>query len=100
MATAASKRGVLEGAAAIELRAIDPSTAADYLCRVQLDPPPQGWHDLIDRIREQSGPLAHALDNPLTLTLSETPTGQAMMSASWWSSATPRSGEYPATASL
>lgn len=70
MASAATERGVLQGAAAIELRPIDPATAADYLERVQLDPPPDGWRDLIGRLRsDPGGPLSTALDNPLTLTL-------------------------------
>lgn len=68
--TAASRHGVLQGAAAIELRAITPAVAADYLKRVQRDPPPDGWRDLIDRIRTSQGsPLANALNSPLALTL-------------------------------
>ena len=70
MASAASHQGVLRGAAAIELRAIGPADAASYLERVQLDPPPDGWRDLIDRIRvPPASPLSKALNNPLTLTL-------------------------------
>ena len=70
MASAASQHGVLHGAAAVELRVIDPATASGYLDRVQLDPPPRGWQDLIDRIRASpASPLAEALNNPLTLTL-------------------------------
>jgi hypothetical protein len=70
MASAATRHGVLADAAAIELSVIDPATAADYLERVQLAPPPEGWRDLIDRIRSAPGsPLAKALDSPLTLTL-------------------------------
>ena len=69
MASAASRRGILEGAAAVELQTIDPVAAADYLSRVQLDPPPAGWRDLINRIRAPEGPLARALNSPLTLTL-------------------------------
>jgi hypothetical protein len=42
MASAASQHGVLQGAVAVELRAIAPATAANYLERVQLDPPPGG----------------------------------------------------------
>jgi hypothetical protein len=49
MASAASHHGVLYGAAAIELRPIDPPEAALYLERVQLDPPPEGWSDLCQR---------------------------------------------------
>jgi RecA/RadA recombinase len=70
MASAASQRGVLQGAAAIELCAIGPSAAADYLERVQLHPPPKGWRDLVDRIRSSpESPLAEALNSPLALTL-------------------------------
>jgi hypothetical protein len=69
MESAASQQGILEGAAAIELCTIDPATAADYLSRAQRDPPPEGWRDLIDRIRTPESSLARALDNPLTLTL-------------------------------
>jgi hypothetical protein len=69
MASAASQQGILDGAAAVELCTIDPDTAADYLSRIQLDPPPDGWRDLIDRVRSHQGPLARVLDNPLTLTL-------------------------------
>lgn len=70
MASAASRQGVLQSAAAIELCAINAAEAASYLERVQLDPPPDGWRDLIDRIRiDPASPLSKALDNPLTLTL-------------------------------
>ena len=70
MASAAAQRGMLQGAAAIELRPIDAATAADYLKRVQLDPPPDGWRDLIDRIlANPESPLANSLNSPLTLTL-------------------------------
>jgi hypothetical protein len=70
MASAASGQGVLEGAAAVELRSIDAVTAADYLIRLQLDPPPNGWRELTDYLRTMPhSSLARALDNPLTLTL-------------------------------
>jgi hypothetical protein len=69
MASAASRDGLLEGAAAIELCPIDPGTAASYLSRTQLDPPPPGWRDLIDRILSPHTSLAEALNNPLALTL-------------------------------
>jgi hypothetical protein len=68
MASAVSKQGVLEGAAAIELHTIDPGTAADYLSGLQPDAPPDSWRELVDRVRSQ-GPVVRALDNPLTLTL-------------------------------
>ena len=70
MASAVSEQGVLEGATAIELQNIDSTTAADYLTRVQLDPPPDGWRQLTDYIRKMpESSLAQALNNPLTLTL-------------------------------
>ena len=70
MVSAASQRGVLENAAAVELKAIDSAMAAKYLRGVQLDPPPEGWRNLIDRIRSApSSPLAQALASPLTLTV-------------------------------
>jgi hypothetical protein len=69
MAAAAAK-GPLEGAAAVELQDIDATTAADYLTRVQLDPPPPGWSELTDRLRRPpSAPIAKALSTPLALTL-------------------------------
>ncbi|HEY5355975.1 MAG TPA: hypothetical protein VIK57_26340 [Streptosporangiaceae bacterium] len=70
MASAATHQGILRGAAAIELRPVESAEAARYLERVQLDPPPQGWHDLTERIQSRpSSPLGRALDSPLTLTL-------------------------------
>jgi hypothetical protein len=70
MAAAVTQGGPLEGAAALELEDIDPVTAADYLTRVQLDPPPRGWHKLTDYLRHTPGnPIAQALNSPLTLTL-------------------------------
>jgi hypothetical protein len=67
---AAARQGFLEGAAALELRAVDATAAADYLTRVQLDPPPRGWTELTSRLRREPGsPIAKALSNPLTLTL-------------------------------
>lgn len=66
----AARQGFLEGAAALELRAVDAAAAADYLTRVQLDPPPRGWSELTGRLRREPGsPIAKALSNPLTLTL-------------------------------
>jgi hypothetical protein len=70
MAAAASSQGVLHGAAAVELNPVGPAEAASYLERVQLDPPPAGWHELIRRLRADPGsPLSLTLDNPLALTL-------------------------------
>ncbi len=69
MAIAAAK-ALLQGAAAIELQHVNPGAAADYLTRTQLDPPPQGWHELTSRLRQEPrSPLAQALNNPLMLTL-------------------------------
>jgi hypothetical protein len=66
----AAPRSLLQGAAAIELQDIDPVTAAGYLTRTQLDPPPHGWQELTSRLRQNPGsPLARALNNPLMLTL-------------------------------
>lgn len=68
--TAAAQQHVLEGAVALELQDVDSSTAADYLTRVQRDPPPPAWRELTDRLRcAPDSPLAEALNNPLTLTL-------------------------------
>ena len=68
MASAASREGILDGAAAIELCPIDPPTAAGYLSRPSLTPAP-GWRDLIDRVLSPDSTLAEALNNPLSLTL-------------------------------
>ncbi len=66
----AAAQALLQGAAAVELQDIDPGAAASYLTRTQLDPPPQGWHELTSRLRQEPGsPLAQALSNPLMLTL-------------------------------
>jgi hypothetical protein len=67
---AATEPGLLEGAAAIELKDIAPAPAASYLTRVQRDPAPAGWQELTDRLRQvPDSPLAQALNSPLTLTL-------------------------------
>jgi hypothetical protein len=67
---AAAQQGMLEGAVALELRDVDPSAAADYLTRVQLEPPPAGWRELVKRLRHTpNSPMAKALGNPLALTL-------------------------------
>ena len=67
---AAAQQGFLEGAVALELQDVGPTAAADYLTRVQLDPPPRGWSELTGRLRrEPDSPIAKALSNPLTLTL-------------------------------
>ena len=69
MAEAAS-RGLLAGAAALELQDIDPVTAAEYLTRVQLDPAPRAWRELTSRLRRTpASPISQALSSPLALTL-------------------------------
>ena len=40
----AARQGFLEGAAALELRAVDAAAAGDYLSRVHLVPPQLGWN--------------------------------------------------------
>ena len=66
----AAQRHFLEDAIALELQAVDAAVAADYLTRVQLDPPPRGWSELTGRLRREPGSaIAKALSNPLTLTL-------------------------------
>ena len=66
----AAKYGLLEGAVALELKDIDPPAAADYLTRVQLDPAPRGWRELVGRLRQEpDSPIAKALSTPLALTL-------------------------------
>jgi hypothetical protein len=60
----------LDGAAAVELQEVDSVSAASYLTRVQRDPAPRGWQELISRLRENpEGAMARALSSPLTLTL-------------------------------
>jgi hypothetical protein len=67
---AAARHGLLEGAVALELQGIDPSAAADYLTRVQLDPAPREWRELVGRLRQApDSPIAKALSSPLVLTL-------------------------------
>ena len=66
---AAAEQALLAGAVTVELQEITPSVAADYLTRVQLDPPPSGWHELTIRLRAMpDSPLAKALSTPLSLT--------------------------------
>jgi hypothetical protein len=58
----------LLGAVALELQDIDGQTAADYLIRRQLDPPPKSWQQLIEHLRHHPGsPLTAALHTPLRL---------------------------------
>jgi hypothetical protein len=68
--TDAAAQAMLDGAAAVELRDVEPAATADYLARIQRDPPPDRWRELIDQVgNAPDGPLARALSNPLTLTL-------------------------------
>jgi hypothetical protein len=67
---AAAAQSHLDGAAAVELQDVDAATAAGYLTRTQLDPPPAGWSELTARLRRAPhSPLAQALGSPLTLGL-------------------------------
>jgi hypothetical protein len=67
---AAAAQSHLDGAAAVELQDVNAATAAGYLTRVQLDPPPAGWGELTRHLRRAPGsPLAQALGSPLTLSL-------------------------------
>jgi hypothetical protein len=67
---AAAAQSHLDGAAAVELQDVSAATAARYLTRVQLDPPPAGWSELIACLRHAPrSPLAQALGSPLTLGL-------------------------------
>ncbi len=67
---AAAQQEFLQGAVALELQDVDPAVAADYLTRVQRDPPPAGWSELTNRLRRvPDSPVARALSLPLTLTL-------------------------------
>lgn len=69
MAAAAARHG-LRGALALELRPVESATAAEYLERIQVHPPPAWWHDLVNRVRASpESPLSQALDSPLALTL-------------------------------
>lgn len=70
IAAAAANKGILQGSLAIELGTVDSTEAVAYLKRVQLDPPPMGWGDLLKRIHDHpASPLSKALANPLALTL-------------------------------
>jgi hypothetical protein len=66
----AARQTILEGAVAVELQNVEPTAAADYLTRVQLDPAPHRWRELTDQLRSApSSPIARALSDPLTITL-------------------------------
>ena len=68
--TDAAEQGLLDGAAAVELQDVAPADSASYLKRVQVDPPPRNWCELLRRLREApESPIATALSNPLALTL-------------------------------
>jgi hypothetical protein len=67
---AAASHARLDGAVALELQDIDGSTAADYLTRVQLDPPPASWQRLTSHLRDcPTSAVSQALNRPLMLTL-------------------------------
>lgn len=60
----------LQGAAALEIRPVEPNWAATYLKRCQLNPLPAPWQCVVDHLEENpSSPLTQALDTPLMLTL-------------------------------
>jgi hypothetical protein len=60
MAVAVKKERLL-GAVAVRLDDVDPDAAAEYLERVQSDPPPDRWRELIKRLRSApASPLARA----------------------------------------
>ncbi len=66
----AAAEHTLDGAVAVELQKVDPLSAASYLTRVQRDPAPRGWQELVGHLRSNpGGALARALNSPLTLTL-------------------------------
>ncbi|GAA5149791.1 hypothetical protein GCM10023321_14150 [Pseudonocardia eucalypti] len=66
----AAEQAVLDGAVAVELRDVGPAEAVDYLARVQRDPPPPRWRELLERVSsEPDGALARALSTPLILSL-------------------------------
>jgi hypothetical protein len=66
----AASHARLDGAVALELQDIDGNTAADYLTRVQLDPPPASWQKLTEHVHHNpNSPVSQALTTPLTLTL-------------------------------
>jgi hypothetical protein len=69
MVTAAATEH-LTSAAAVELQPVSADEAAAYLCRCQLDPLPEAWTALVERLRAvPEGPVAQALDSPLMLGL-------------------------------
>jgi hypothetical protein len=62
--------GHLRGAAALELVAIEPAQAAEYLTRRVVHPIPPAWATVIDHVRAHDGSaLRPALDSPLMLGL-------------------------------
>ncbi|MGH3781682.1 MAG: hypothetical protein ACRDRO_13945 [Pseudonocardiaceae bacterium] len=66
----AASQTILEGAVALELQNVKPTATADYLTRVQLDPPPRRWRELTDQLRSApNSPIARTLSDPLTITL-------------------------------
>lgn len=67
---AAASQAHFADAAAVELQPLDAQLAADYLRRVQVDPPPSGWQSVVDGLRNApDGPLARALNSPLAVSL-------------------------------
>jgi hypothetical protein len=67
---AAARHAFLQEAIVLELCDVTSDAAADYLLRVQRDPPPTGWGELASRLRQApQSPISRALRVPLTLTL-------------------------------
>ncbi len=66
----AASRIWLTGAIAVHLHHVSAPDAADYLQRALTGPPPLGWTDLLNHLREYpDSVLARGLSTPLTLTL-------------------------------
>lgn len=67
---AAAEEAHLVDAVALELQPVDAWAAADYLARVQREPAPPGWREVIEHLRRRGeSPIATALSSPLALTL-------------------------------
>ncbi|WP_426513358.1 hypothetical protein ACPPVO_23740 [Dactylosporangium sp. McL0621] len=70
MGDAAASRGILFGAATLELKPAAATQAADYLESCQAGPPRPTWQRLLRRLRAGSHDgLSQALENPLMLSL-------------------------------
>jgi hypothetical protein len=66
----AADQNVLTGAVALQLQPLTPADAATYLQHGLAEPAPAPWQNLINTLTLSTrAPIAHALDNPLTITL-------------------------------